>query len=168
MGSSFAVGKIDTTRKTIKCPRDHATMKEIEVGEAHIDECGTCGGRFFDQGEMFAALGMHADPSYWDRPDCLGALADAPIHCPRCDGHMLLQTVLHDKDKVEIDRCGHCNGIWLDKGEADRIMAIGKKMETAIDAELLQARADLAKLSDEDLSPPSLIARFLALFGKKK
>lgn len=168
MSSDFAVGKIDTTRRVLKCPRDHTTMKEILVGEAYLDECGQCGGRFFDQGEMFAALGLHGDPSYWDRPECTTKLEDADIHCPRCDGHMTLTTIAKEAQKVDIDRCGHCQGIWLDRGEADTIMSIGRNMESVIDAERKAAHDELSKLSDEELSPPSLIARFLALFGGKK
>jgi Zn-finger nucleic acid-binding protein len=163
-----ALSRMDTKHKVLRCPRDKATMEELVEGSTFLDRCPKCGGTFFDQGEMFGALGMHADPSYWDRPECAGGITDAPIHCPRCDGHMLLQTVQHDSDKVEIDRCGHCQGIWLDKGEAERIMAIGAKMGPVIAAERAKAQAELDKMGDVDFRPPSLIARFLALFGKKK
>ena len=162
-----ALSKIDTKHKVLRCPRDKTLMTEVHRGEAYLDECPQCGGTFFDQGEMFAALGLHADPSYWDRPECQGGMADAPIHCPRCDGHMVLQTV-QQGDKVELDRCGHCQGIWLDRGEAERIMAIGAKMQIHIDAERAKAQADLAKIGDVDFRPPGLIAQFLSLFGKKK
>jgi Zn-finger nucleic acid-binding protein len=139
-------------------------MREIIVGDATLDECGRCGGRFFDQGEMFAALGMHADPSYWDRPECTGSMVEAPIQCPRCDGHMILQTLSYETQKVEIDRCGHCQGIWLDRGEADRIIDIAKRMVPIIEAERAKAQAELAKVSEDEFRPPTLIARFLALF----
>jgi Zn-finger nucleic acid-binding protein len=159
-----AVGKIGITRTDLKCPRDHTTMREIRVGEANLDECKQCGGRFFDQGEMFAALGLHADPSYWDRPECAGPFKDADIHCPRCDGHMLLQTIEREKQKVEIDRCGHCEGIWLDRGEAERIVAIGKSMVAVLEAERAKAQKELDSMGEVDFSPPGLIASFLALF----
>lgn len=136
--------KVDTKHKELICPRDHADMKQDRRGEAYIDTCPKCAGTFFDQGEMFAALGAKADPSYWDRPETMGFLTDAPIHCPRCDGHMQLQTLAYDGTKIEIDRCGHCLGIWLDPGEAERIMALGEKMLPHIDRERAAAQADLA------------------------
>lgn len=159
--------KVDTKHRDLICPRDRADMKILLVGEAYIDECPKCQGRFFDQGEMFAALGLAADPSYWDRPENMGSLADAPIHCPRCDGHMQLQTLVQDGDKVEIDRCQHCHGIWLDHGEADRIMAIGEKSKHHIEKEKAAAQAELAKMGEVDFRPPSLLARFLGLFSGK-
>jgi Zn-finger nucleic acid-binding protein len=158
--------KVDTEHQDLICPRDRQDMKILQVKEAFIDECPKCRGRFFDQGEMFAALGLHADPSYWDRPETMGSLADAPIHCPRYDGHMQLQTVVQDGEKVEIDRCQHCHGIWLDEGEAERIMKIGAANVTNIEKERAAAQAELAKMGDVDFRP-GLLAQFLALFSKK-
>lgn len=158
--------KVDTKHKTLVCPRDRSDMKEQLRAEAYIDVCPKCGGTFFDHGEMYAALGMNADPSYWDRPETTSSFADAPIHCPRCDGHMQIHALAHGTTKVDIDRCGHCRGIWLDKGEAEKIVAIGQGMAGTIDAERAAAQAELAKMGDVDFSP-GLIARFLAMFKKK-
>lgn len=40
------------------------------------------------------------------------------MKCPNC-GETLLMT---DKKGVEIDYCPNCRGIWLDKGELEKIM----------------------------------------------
>ncbi len=165
--SDTALGKIDTKHKVLACPRDHSIMEEKQQGDAFIDECHKCGGLFFDQGEMFVSLGMHADTSYWDRPECTGSVTDAPIHCPRCDGHMLATKLAYDGEEVEIDRCGHCLGIWLDAGEGTRILAIGRKMVPVLEAERAKAQAELAKMGEVDFRPPGLITSFLSLFGKK-
>jgi Zn-finger nucleic acid-binding protein len=162
--SDSAVGKIDTTRRIIKCPRDKITMREVAVGEATLDECVKCGGRFFDHGEMLAALGTHADPSYWDRPECTGPIADATIHCPRCDGHMVVQTLRYEDHTVDIDRCGHCRGLFLDRDEPDRILAIARRMIPVIEAERHLAQLELAKLKDDDLQPTGFLARLISLF----
>ncbi len=118
------------TNKILECPRDGATMAENHQGESILDVCGKCGGQFFDTGEMFGAFGMKADPALWDRDETSGAVREGKIKCPRCNKMMLMQDVKHDSDKVEIDRCGHCGGIWLDKGEVDTIMSIGAKMKS--------------------------------------
>jgi len=163
--SKGAVGKVDTTRRDLDCPRDHTRLTERMVEGAFLDECPECRGRFFDHGEMYAALGIHADPSYWDRPEVTGSIEDAPIHCPRCDAHMSLVTLAQDADRVEIDRCGHCKGIWLDHGEAEMVMKIGKSMEPVIAKERAAAQKELDAMGEVDFNP-SLLAQFLALFKK--
>jgi Zn-finger nucleic acid-binding protein len=143
-------------------------MQETEHGEATLDVCGKCGGQFFDSGEMFAAFGIKADPSYWDRPETGGSVKQSNIHCPRCEHvFMLSQDVKYEGQGVEIDRCGKCGGIWLDKGEVQTIMAIGDKMHPILEAEKAKAQEELAKMGEVGFGSPGLIARFLGLFQKK-
>ncbi len=154
------------TNKILECPRDHSVMNENAMGESILDVCAKCGGQFFDTGEMFGAFGLKADPSLWDREETAGAVREGNIKCPRCNKMMLIQDVKHEADKVEIDRCGHCGGIWLDKGEVESIMKIGEKMAPVLEAEKAKAKAELDAMGEVDFSP-GLIARFLAMFKKK-
>jgi Zn-finger nucleic acid-binding protein len=41
------------------------------------------------------------------------------MSCPRC------QSPLHeiDRDGITIDRCDRCRGIWLDRGELEKLLA---------------------------------------------
>ncbi|NNG17270.1 MAG: zf-TFIIB domain-containing protein [Gemmatimonadales bacterium] len=41
------------------------------------------------------------------------------MKCPK-DGHDITTESFHD---VQIERCPHCNGIWLDAGELEDLMA---------------------------------------------
>ena len=153
--------------ETTDCPRCHIPLHEIHEGSAYIDRCEKCQGAFFDQGEMFAALGQTADPSYWDQPGVAGPVRDGHVHCPRCHHHMLLQDVRHEgasTEHAEIDRCTHCGGIWLDAGEAAKILAIGTRMTDKVLAERRAAKAELDRMGDVSFSPPGLISRFLGLF----
>lgn len=154
--------------KVIDCPRDHSMMKEMVLVKSHtfLDVCEKCGGQFFDAGEMFAAFGIKADPSYWDRPETGGTVKDGGAGCPRCHAPMLIQDIKYESQHVEIDRCGKCGGIWLDKGEVETIMAIGEKMIPFIEAEKKKAVDDLAKMGDNPFGSPGLIARFLGMFKK--
>lgn len=40
--------------------------------------------------------------------------------CPRCNKHILEE---REKDGVTIDICQECRGVWLDRGELERLMA---------------------------------------------
>lgn len=40
------------------------------------------------------------------------------LECPKCDGH-LIET---DYDKVRIDVCNKCSGVWFDAGELAQVV----------------------------------------------
>lgn len=41
------------------------------------------------------------------------------MKCPRCDGTSL---TISERQNVEIDYCPQCRGIWLDRGELDKLI----------------------------------------------
>lgn len=42
------------------------------------------------------------------------------MHCPACKTTILAMT---ERQGIEIDYCPQCRGIWLDRGELDRLLA---------------------------------------------
>ncbi len=42
------------------------------------------------------------------------------MHCPRCDVEVLVEKT---RDGVTIDVCPACRGVWLDRGELERLIA---------------------------------------------
>ena len=46
------------------------------------------------------------------------ALRGEPLRCP-VDGSRLVQV---DRSEILIDACPECRGVWLDRGELDRIL----------------------------------------------
>jgi len=41
------------------------------------------------------------------------------MKCPVCPDSTLLMS---DRQGVEIDHCPHCRGVWLDRGELDKLV----------------------------------------------
>lgn len=41
------------------------------------------------------------------------------MRCPVCEG---VDLVMSDRQGVEIDYCPKCRGVWLDRGELDKII----------------------------------------------
>ena len=41
------------------------------------------------------------------------------MHCPVCKN---VNLVMSDRQGVEIDYCPQCRGVWLDRGELDKII----------------------------------------------
>lgn len=46
------------------------------------------------------------------------------MKCPVCPETTLLMS---DRQRVEIDYCPNCRGVWLDRGELDKLMQLGAK-----------------------------------------
>lgn len=50
------------------------------------------------------------------------------MKCPTCPDSIL---VITDRQNVEIDYCPACRGVWLDRGELDKLMALGVDQASA-------------------------------------
>ena len=50
------------------------------------------------------------------------------MKCPSCKEHNL---VLAERQGIEIDYCPDCRGIWLDRGELDKILERARGEESA-------------------------------------
>ena len=88
-----------------------------------LDLCyGGCGGIWFDKRELEnvsarAATTLH---TVWQVP--IGKVnVTEPRYCPRCTEQVLERKWFSPLQKVEIDECPGCGGIWLDAGEFSRI-----------------------------------------------
>ena len=42
------------------------------------------------------------------------------MNCPRCNVPMTART----RERVEVDVCGQCSGVWLDGGELQKILEL--------------------------------------------
>jgi uncharacterized protein len=42
------------------------------------------------------------------------------VNCPRCEGAALEERA---RDGVVVDVCRHCGGVWLDRGELEKLIA---------------------------------------------
>jgi Zn-finger nucleic acid-binding protein len=84
-----------------------------------VDACGRCGGVFLDADELLLLSGDHA----LNEP-----LRHRPAHdersarlCPNCHVRMELDAARG----VELEACPRCDGLWLDRGELDRLLGKG-------------------------------------------
>ncbi len=44
------------------------------------------------------------------------------MHCPKC-GHNLIEI---DYKGIAVDKCSHCDGVWLDAGELEQVSQLEK------------------------------------------
>ena len=108
------------------CPRCKATLKVRSIKDLHqdieVDECPKCKGIWFDHEEL-QELELVTELTLWEvrripkKKEQLEAL-----YCPKCEDHPLMKKAEHPRDeRVILDYCETCNGIWLDGGELEAI-----------------------------------------------
>ncbi|WP_292976604.1 zf-TFIIB domain-containing protein [Mycobacterium sp.] len=45
-------------------------------------------------------------------------MVDTALTCPRCSGTM----ITYERSDIEIDQCQNCRGVFLDRGELEKLM----------------------------------------------
>ncbi|MCY7311203.1 MAG: zf-TFIIB domain-containing protein [Bacteroidota bacterium] len=65
------------------------------------------------------------------------------MKCPNCEETL----VMTERQGVEIDYCPKCRGVWLDKGELDKII---EKSTTAETSQNLKNQGEKRRQQDDD------------------
>lgn len=68
------------------------------------------------------------------------------MHCPRCDVEVLEE---REREGVTVDVCPKCRGVWLDRGELNKIVARAARDDDGWDSRPARERRDLRDLRDE-------------------
>ncbi len=53
------------------------------------------------------------------------------MNCPNCD----VPLVISERQQVEIDYCPRCRGVWLDRGELDKILDRAAPVQGRVEGE---------------------------------
>lgn len=113
----------------MKCPIDKTdTLSSITLIEnLPAMQCSTCGGVWLDsnaylgwqkaqgQAQPYKPTGTKVDPALD---------VDELKLCPN-SGHIMGRYRIIAGSDFHIDRCGYCNGVWLDKNEWDTLVELG-------------------------------------------
>ncbi|HUT36516.1 MAG TPA: zf-TFIIB domain-containing protein [Planctomycetota bacterium] len=103
--------------RVLKCPVCLEPMIVAEYEHVEIDTCVGCGGVWLDGGELEALVGSAVPPKATPDPD----LGPPDRDCPICV-HKLAKD-RYGRTQVVVDKCPHGDGIWLDAGELEQILA---------------------------------------------
>ncbi len=103
--------------RALKCPACGEVMFVAEYRGVEIDTCGSCGGVWLDGGELEALAGLAVPPK--ERPD--PTLGPPERDCPICV-HKLVKD-RYGRTDVVVDRCPYGDGVWLDAGELEQVLA---------------------------------------------
>lgn len=111
----------------MKCPIDQTELQERTVGPVKLDICPRCAGSWHDVDELRVLKDREAGGDYrwidvelWRDPEQFRAPEQRGLPCPR-DGARLT-TMEYGETSVVVDACPTCHGIWLDRGEYEKII----------------------------------------------
>ena len=99
----------------MNCPKckDTSLKKMVQKSKnIELDQCPSCKGIWFDDGELYDTLGERAEKNL--AIPATSRLEEA-IQCPRC--HTGLYGFCYPGTMTMVDACKSCNGIWLDNTE---------------------------------------------------
>jgi Zn-finger nucleic acid-binding protein len=69
------------------------------------------------------------------------------MHCPRCDSTRLVE---REREGLTVDLCPECRGLWLDRGELERLLARAQREADESEARLVRAVRPARPWDDDD------------------
>jgi Zn-finger nucleic acid-binding protein len=152
-GSANAAPRVPITGATRvgatsrRCPACGATLALYRAFSVELEGCPACGGVWLDRDEL-RRLKDRIDEGTWgnlrwldDELDAIGRSDARPSGraCPKCEGARLLAVRVGSTDTI-IEWCPACQGLWLDHGEFERIVAhLRGKLDRMTSAEVRAA-----------------------------
>ena len=103
-----------TGRPHRKCPKCQLPMWPMELQGVKVDLCTGCQGMWFDRGELEKASGAKLSGAEGSAVAAKGRLTR--LICPACSAYLHERSLLR-RAEIMVDRCPHCSGLFLDKGE---------------------------------------------------
>jgi Zn-finger nucleic acid-binding protein len=105
----------------MNCPVDGASLTRTEVEPGlYANQCSACAGDWLRFGDYLAWRERQPSDTPEQPAEPGGEVATAEPggvrRCPDC-GHLLTRYTIGHGVTFPIDRCGNCNGVWLDAKE---------------------------------------------------
>lgn len=145
----------------LKCPQCDRDMAEVTARAnpgslIQLDQCRKCGGIWCDKWELFPLDNGETerlDPVDEDLLRDALKLPAKTLYCPRCadELHVFADPIL--PPDIQLRRCRHCDGIWLNRGQLRRYKTYQQKTRR----EKLGADAIAAKLPEVYADPKAWV-----------
>lgn len=132
-----------------RCPQCQVPMRTVKLASVDVDQCPNCQGLWLKDEELRLAKDhvdedlVWLDFEIWKHPEKF-LRAESKLKCPD-DGADLVR-LTYDETRVTVDYCTSCRGVWVQKGEFQRIIQaleneiISKNVGEYIKASLQEAK----------------------------
>jgi Zn-finger nucleic acid-binding protein len=89
--------------------------------------CGNCEGTLLSlvAYRRWKETALKEPREFSSQPEIVAVDSKRAVTCPKCRGVMIKYRISSDVDN-RLDYCGHCEEIWLDKGEWDLVEAVAR------------------------------------------
>ena len=149
------------------CPRCRVPLEErvhaVPGLDVKADHCPKCAGVFLDENELKRLTGKRNVNQLIT--EYLGVDVGSDLVCPKCGGLMDDEHFQGEGEKITLDVCTTCKGVWLDARELEAVAALD---DGAFDKLSPEKRAEVF---DQDLARArgmrgrNLLAQALANFA---
>ena len=102
------------------CPKCGAEIENIVYANINVERCRNCKGLFLDYNDIINPASKKLTIEYAKKRSDAKALDEMVIPCPKCHVLMKKKRAGASKNKLILDICPACNGIWFDFGELER------------------------------------------------
>lgn len=143
----------------MQCPKCHQQLTGIDYQGVHLETCPKCGGDWLDAGELGSII--EARKMRFDEKECLAIAQAAKIKgvklaslnrhltCPKCGGTTHPVNYGDDTGLI-IDECAGCGGMWLERGELEKIQELVEGWREELPADLIQYGPKLRQVALEE------------------
>lgn len=123
---------LQAAKASFPCPHCEHTMKEVRYvpeKDLEVDYCEGCEGMWLDGGEIGMARDMAEAQEvrklrlYRSLYDLRRSIRGQPRECPKCQGKV---EAIQLDERVTLDMCGGCHGIWFDHGEIKEYLELSE------------------------------------------
>ena len=114
-------------------------MTDLFTGGRHatVAGCANCGGTWMRDTDL-ERLSEIVEPVLFELVRVTPTGQDAPLRCPECTDSPQLRKLRSSRDeRVLLDTCDACGGVWLDGGE---LRAIQQESLPALAAAFIRAK----------------------------
>lgn len=142
----------------MNCPNCHAAMKSVTYEGAEVHACTSCGGEFVAATELAHVVrsreerfGSEVADEIAQREPAFGVPVDESerkLECPACENGMKVINYGVDTG-IFVDSCSVCGGVWLDKGELEKVQTIMERWAEEAPEKVRGAAMELEKIRTE-------------------
>ena len=143
----------------MQCPKCHQPLQGVDYEGVHLETCPRCGGHWLDADELGSIV--KARKRRFNEQECL-AIAQATkikgvnlnslnrhLICPKC-GSTTNPINYGDDTGMIIDKCTKCGGMWLERGEIEKIEDLVEGWREELPADLAQYGPKLRQIAAEE------------------
>lgn len=144
----------------MKCPRCNAVLSDAELDHAKVEFCPKCKGEWLFAGELQKIVEHHDEVFTREELAAQDAVnkqiftAEKDDHdelnCPVCESVRMEHFNYGDTSGIILHKCTECGGIWMDKGQLEKIEEVVDGWKADLNRDLKKYGSTLQKIEIEE------------------